>query len=66
MIISPGWRAIKILAYRDPTGTFSKLSDVAEGLIDLLLTPVHFGHNSSDSAPVAGDDEGFASLHFIE
>src|SRR5580700_2192038 len=50
----------------DPAGTPTKLPYAGKSFVDLLLTPVYFGHNTGNSAPVARDDQRFAALHFVQ
>ena len=34
----------------------SKLPDTRKSFVDLLLMPLHLGHNPGDAAPMACDD----------
>jgi hypothetical protein len=45
--------------------------DASNRIVDVFLSPIncrpiHHGHDPSDGAPAARDDERFASLHVIE
>src|ERR1039458_2243515 len=53
-------------ANSDPAGTPTKLPNAGESFVDLLLTPVYFGHNAGNRAPVPRDDQRFAPLHFVQ
>jgi hypothetical protein len=54
------------LANRNPAGTLAKVPDARQGLVDLFLAPVGLGHDPGDAAPVPGNNQRCAPLHFVQ
>ena len=54
------------LVNRNSAGTLAQLPDAREGFIDLFLMPAGFGHNPGDAAPVTGNNQRCAPLHFVQ
>src|ERR1035438_8882263 len=54
------------LANRNPAGTLAKLPDARQGFVYLFLAPVGLGHDPGDAAPVTGNNQRCAPLHFIQ
>jgi len=50
----------------NPAGTLAKLPDARQGLVDLFLPPVGLGHDPGNPAPVTGNNQRCAPLHFIQ